>query len=63
VFSPPVPKHEGVKYPDFLWGTAIGDLHCECKQLNKWQRTESQRTSALIIVAAGVMGDPELWPK
>ena len=63
VFSPPVPKGGGVKYPDFLWQTTIGDLYCECKQLNMWQRTESQRTSTLMTVVAEAMGDPELWPK
>lgn len=63
VFSPLVSKSTGDKYPDFLWQTTIGDLYCECKQLNQWQRAETQRTSALMTVAAEAMGDPEIWPK
>jgi hypothetical protein len=49
--------------PDFLWQTTLGDLYCECKQLNMWQRTETQRASTLMSRAAEVMGDPQLWPK
>lgn len=61
-FSPTVTKRAGAKHPDFLWETALGDLHCECKQLNMWQRREMQRTAALMSAAAQMMGDAALWP-
>jgi hypothetical protein len=61
-FSPAIAKRAGVKYPDFLWQTSLGDLYCECKQLNMWQRTETQRASALMSRAAEAMGDSQLWP-
>lgn len=28
-----------------------------------WQRTETQRTAALMSIAAEMMGDPGLWPQ
>lgn len=62
-FSPSVTKFSGIKYPDFLWRTALGDLYCECKQLNMWQRAETRRASTLMSLVAGAMGDPELWPR
>jgi hypothetical protein len=62
-FSPAVVKRTGVKYPDFLWETTLGNLYCECKQLNMWQRTETQRASTLMSRTAEAMGDAELWPK
>lgn len=61
-FSPEIVRSAGIKHPDFLWETTLGDLYCECKQLNTWQRTESQRIAALASAAFEVMGDPELWP-
>jgi len=62
-FSPRITNRAGVKYPDFLWQTALGDLYCECKQLNTWQRSETQRASSLLAAAAEMMGDPASWPK
>jgi hypothetical protein len=63
MFSPSVTKRTGIKYPDFLWQTALGSLYCECKQLNMWQRTETQRADTLMSLAAEKMGDPDLWPR
>ncbi|TMC47614.1 MAG: hypothetical protein E6J14_15305 [Chloroflexi bacterium] len=62
VFSPPVQRTSGVKYPDFLWQTALGDLYCECKRANLWQRREVRRLTALADVLVQAMGDKGAWP-
>lgn len=62
-FSPTITKRTGIKHPDFLWHTSFGDLYCECKQLNMWQRAETQRASTLMTVVGEIMGDTDRWPK
>lgn len=62
-FSPRITNRAGIKYPDFLWHTSLGDLYCECKQLNMWQRSETLRANSLLATAAEIMGDSASWPK
>jgi hypothetical protein len=61
VFEPAVVKRSGVKYPDFLWKTGLGDLYCECKTARVWERRESRRVRTLCEVATEALGD-EPWP-
>jgi hypothetical protein len=61
-FSPDVIKREKIKHPDFLWVTDFGDLYCECKQANAWQRGESRLLSTISADLNDAMGAADTWP-
>lgn len=61
-FSPEVARNGGVKRPDYLWETTLGDLFCECKQAGEFEDNFRRRTAIIVsfidreIQAAGVTG-------
>ena len=46
-FGPEVIRNDGVKRPDYLWSTRLGDLFCECKLVGEFQDTFRRRAAAL----------------
>jgi hypothetical protein len=61
-FSPEVIKATGPKYPEFLWRTSLGVLHCECKEANQWERGETKRLRSLMDVASDALDQQGAWP-
>ena len=48
--SPPVQIGGGIKRPEFLWHTDLGDLYCECKQENSFDNKATKRVQKLTEV-------------
>ena len=63
MFSPDVVKANGVKHPDFLWQTELGDLYCECKEAQQRERDETKRLQRLGDVASDALEDVDVWPE
>jgi len=55
VFSPAISKASGVKRPDFLWETSLGDLTCECKEAGQWEQQESRTIGHLREIAVAAL--------
>lgn len=55
VFSPAISKVSGVKRPDFLWETSLGDLTCECKEAGQWEQQESRTIGHLREIGAAAL--------
>ncbi len=49
-FSPEVQIGDGIKRPEFLWQTTLGDIYCECKQENSIDSHAHRRMKTLFDV-------------
>lgn len=49
-FSPEVQVGGGIKRPEFLWHTSLGDIYCECKQENSADNKATKRVQKLFEV-------------
>lgn len=61
-FGPPVIKGQTTKKPDFLWRTSLGDLICECKEAQQYERDETLRLHTLNDVVYDALGGVPDWP-
>ncbi len=59
--SPEVQIGDGIKQPEFLWKTSLGDIYCECKQENSADNKVNRRIIRLFDVAGKVYAGNGPW--
>lgn len=61
VFSPPVGIKDGVKHPEFLWRTKLGNIYCECKNGRELENKFGKRVDKLFTALKEAYLKYEPW--
>lgn len=52
----------GLKYPEFIWHTELGDIVCECKSANNFQNKLSVRLHRCADLLKAIYNSKASWP-